>query len=191
MWRTEMALWVGAGLCCLAGLFPVMEGRWAGAVALAQFPATPAVVAAAHTAEHGKTMNAAVVGRLEIPALGLDVPITPDIDALDLTRGVGHVRGTAMPGGLGTVGLAGHRDTYLRALRRVTLGMDVKLIDEHGTYHYTVGRTEVVTPDQVSVLAVGDKPKLVLITCYPFDYVGAAPKRFVVHADLVSVSPDD
>ncbi len=132
-----------------------------------------------------------MVGRLEIPALGLQVPITPGIDALDLTRGVGHIQGTAMPGGLGTVGLAGHRDTYLRALRRVALGMDIKLVDQHGVYHYTVDRTEIVTPDQVQVLAIGDKPKLVLITCYPFDYVGAAPRRFVVHADLVSVSPDD
>ena len=159
---------------------------------MSHFPARhPQTVLAAAAHARAETDEKAVLGRIEIPALGLAVPITPGIDALDLTRGVGHIAGTALPGGLGTVGLAGHRDTYLRPLRHVAAGMDIRLIDEHGVYHYTVERTQIVTPDQVSVLAIEDKPKLVLITCYPFDYVGAAPRRFVVYADLVSVTPDD
>ena len=192
LWRTEIALWVGAGLCCLAGVFPVAESAWARSVALSDFPAGRSHAAVAPVVSGAKASKAtAVLGRLEIPALGVEVPITRGIDAVDLTRGVGHITGSALPGGLGTVGLAGHRDTYLRSLRRVALGMDIELVDEQGTFHYTVNRTEVVTPDQVSVLFIESKPKLVLITCYPFDFVGAAPRRFVVHADLVSVTPDE
>lgn len=95
-----------------------------------------------------------------------------------------------MPGGLGTVGLAGHRDTFFRALRKVTPTMDVRLIDKTGTYHYVVDSTEIVTPNKVEVLAIEDRPELTLITCFPFDYVGAAPRRFIVRAHLLSASPD-
>jgi sortase A len=93
-------------------------------------------------------------------------------------------------GGLGTVGLAGHRDTFLRPLRRITPGMAIRATDATGVYHYVVDSTEVVMPEQVEVLSVRARPELTLITCYPFNYVGAAPKRFIVHAHLVSVAPD-
>jgi sortase A len=68
--------------------------------------------------------------------------------------------------------------------------MDIRLIDRTGTYHYRVSSTEIVTPDKVSVLDIQSTPGLVLITCYPFSYIGKAPKRFVVHAELLSVAPD-
>ena len=58
-----------------------------------------------------------VIGLLEIRPLGLSVPITAGVESSSLLRGVGHVEGTALPGGLGTLGLAGHRDTYFRPLR--------------------------------------------------------------------------
>ena len=132
----------------------------------------------------------AVIGRLEIPALQLSVPVTTGVEPASLLHGVGHINGTAMPGGLGTLGLAGHRDTYLRALRNVTIGMDVRVVDASGVYHYTVDSTEIVTPEQVEVLAIQSHPELTLITCFPFTYIGAAPKRFIVHAHLNSVAPD-
>ena len=109
---------------------------------------------------------------------------------MSLTQGAGHIPGTANPGGLGTVGIAGHRDTHFRLLRKASIGMDVRLIDRSGTYHYRVTSTEIVTPQQVSVLDILSEPGLVLITCYPFGYIGHAPKRFVVHAALVSAAPD-
>ena len=127
---------------------------------------------------------------MEVPQLGLTVPIMADFDPESLRRGVGHIRGTAVPGGLGTVGLAGHRDTYFRPLRSITRGMSIRLIDGEGTFRYEVDRTEVVLPEQVQVLDIQDRPELTLITCYPFDYVGAAPKRFIVHAHLLSLTPD-
>ena len=59
-----------------------------------------------------------------------------------------------------------------------------------GVYRYVVDSTEIVMPEQVSVLDISSRPELILITCYPFNYVGPAPKRFIVHAHLVSVAPE-
>jgi len=132
-----------------------------------------------------------VVGRVEIPAIGLVTPLLAGDDSTSLSEGAGHIPGTAYPGGLGTVGIAGHRDTHFRQLRKAAKGMDVRLIDRTGTYHYRVSSTEIVTPDKVSVLDIQSTPGLVLITCYPFSYIGKAPKRFVVHAELLSVAPDE
>jgi sortase A len=131
-----------------------------------------------------------LMGKIEIPALGLKAPITADYDVESLRKGVGHIPGTAIPGGLGTVGLAGHRDSYFRSLRRIAPKMDIRLTDRTGTYHYIVDSTEVVLPERVQVLDMVERPELTLITCFPFEYVGAAPKRFIVHAHLLSASPD-
>lgn len=131
-----------------------------------------------------------VIGRIEIPALGLTAPITRDYDVNSLRKGVGHIPTTAEPGGLGTVGLAGHRDSFFRPLRRITSKMEIRLTNKSGVYHYVVDTTEVVNPDQVRVLDTASRPTLTLITCFPFDYVGAAPQRFIVHAHLLSVVPD-
>ncbi len=133
----------------------------------------------------------AVVGRVEIPALHLSTPLLAGDDSMSLTQGAGHIPGTAFPGGLGTVGIAGHRDTHFRKLSHVAKGMDIRLIDHTGTYHYQVTSTEIVTPEQVSVLDILSEPGLALVTCYPFSYLGHAPKRFIVHATLVSAAPDE
>ena len=131
-----------------------------------------------------------VMGRIEIPALALSAPITDDFDTGSLRHGVGHIPGTAVPGGLGTVGLAGHRDTFFRPLRNIAPKMEIRLTDRTGTYHYAVDSTEIVSPDKVQVLNIAARPELTLITCFPFDFVGAAPRRFIVHAHLLSASPD-
>jgi sortase A len=133
---------------------------------------------------------ATVMGRIEIPALALSVPILSDYESSSLLKGVGHIPGTAMPGGLGTLGLAGHRDTYFRPLARIKPQMDIQIVDGEGTFHYSVDSTDVVKPDDVAVLDIQSRPELILITCYPFYYVGAAPLRFIVHAHLLSALPD-
>lgn len=188
--RAEVALWVVACLCALLCCFYLLEGATSLLAARLNFPRLPSHVQMAETADRSRSEQGDVIGWLDIPALRLSVPMITGVEPMSLTRGVGHITGTALPGGLGTVGLAGHRDTYLRTLRRVTVGMDVELIDRTGVYHYTVERMEIVTPDQVSVLDIQATPKLTLITCYPFDYVGPAPRRFVVYATLDSVAPD-
>jgi sortase A len=133
---------------------------------------------------------AAVIGRIEIPQIALSVPLMASISKDGLLRGAGHVPGTALPGGLGTIGIAGHRDTFFRPLRRIRPGMQIKVIGAAGAYRYRVDSTEIVDPEEVKVLDIASRPMLTLITCYPFNYIGAAPRRFIVHAHLLSVAPD-
>ena len=135
----------------------------------------------------GSVTPGAVMGNIRIPALKLTAPITKGIESISLIRGVGHIPGTALPGGLGTMALAGHRDTFFRGLGRIKPDMLILVRDASGSYTYSVDRTEIVTPDQVRVLDIVERPQLVLVTCYPFEFIGAAPKRFIVHAHLVSV----
>ena len=124
----------------------------------------------------------AVIGRLEIPSVKLSVMVLADDNARSLRLGAGHIPGTALPGTPGNVGVAGHRDTVFRALRGISRNDRITLTTPAGTYLYQVQFTRVVNPDDVQVLASSAQPSLTLVTCYPFYYVGAAPKRFVVHA---------
>ncbi len=127
-----------------------------------------------------------VLGRLEIPALKLVTPIVDNADDDSLMLGAGHVRGTAMPGGLGNFVIAAHRDTYFRPLAGIHAGMRMQVVTADSTYVYVVDGTRIVLPDEVDVLDMGDVPQMTLITCYPFHYVGSAPKRFVVRAHLLN-----
>ena len=130
-----------------------------------------------------------VIGRLEIPRLQLSVMVREGADEGTLSRAVGHIPGTALPGKLGNVGLAGHRDTFFRALRNIREDDTIELQTTHGAYHYIVKSTKIVTPRDVSVLEASGGDTLTLVTCYPFYYVGSAPKRFIVHAAQVAAIP--
>ena len=122
------------------------------------------------------------LGVLEIPTLRLSVPVLEGTDDLILDRAVGHIRGTAPPGGSGNIGLAGHRDGFFRGLKDIHVGDEIELHSRGGTSHYLVDGIQIVPPTDVSVLDAGDKPSLTLVTCYPFYFVGSAPSRYIVHA---------
>jgi sortase A len=130
-----------------------------------------------------------VIGRLEIPRLKLAVMVREGADEGTLSRAVGHIPGTALPGNIGNVGLAGHRDTFFRALRNIRGGDLIDLQTTAGTYRYLVKSTRIVTPRDVSVLQASGGETLTLVTCYPFYYVGSAPRRFIVHATQVGANP--
>ena len=190
--RIETLLWIAgfgcASVCLLTAVHASSARRVAAQIEVAGAP-KPAVAAPEKGHPSADAIDG-VMGRMEVPELGLTVPIMTDFDPESLRRGVGHIRGTALPGGLGTVGLAGHRDTYFRPLRRIAAGMSIHLVDTHGSFRYEVDWTEIVSPEQVRVLDIQDQPELTLITCYPFDFVGAAPQRFIVHAHLLSLTPE-
>lgn len=135
------------------------------------------------TAGLGLSAPRSTIGRLEIPRLGLSLIVREGVDAETLRLAVGHIPGTASPGDTGNVGLAGHRDTFFRRLRNVRAGDEVRLTTVDGRYTYHVRSTSVVAPDDTSVLDETARPTLTLVTCYPFYFVGAAPKRFIVHAE--------
>ena len=127
-----------------------------------------------------------LLGPMEIPALSLSTTIVED-DAMNyLLLGAGHIRGTAMPGGLGNFVVAAHRDTYFRPLQGIQRGMKIRVVTADETFTYVVDSTKIVDPKEVDVLDMGDVPEMTLITCYPFHYIGAAPKRFTVRAHLAS-----
>jgi LPXTG-site transpeptidase (sortase) family protein len=123
-----------------------------------------------------------VVGRIEIPRVGLATMILVGVSQRTLALAVGHIPGTALPGKTGNVGLAGHRDTFFRSLAGIHLDDAIVLTTLEGSYKYHVKSCEVVGPHDTGVLADSNTPILTLVTCYPFHYVGPAPKRFIVHA---------
>ena len=130
-----------------------------------------------------------LIGRLTIPRLHLSAIVREGTAEKTLRVALGHVPGTALPGMPGNVALAGHRDRLFRPLREIRPDDLIRLESLTGTYVYRVEKTEIVRPRNVSVLRVSPQPQLTLVTCYPFYYVGAAPKRFVVTARLISVIP--
>ena len=123
------------------------------------------------------------VGRIEIPRLRVSAIIKVGIDARTLQLAVGHIPGTALPGDDGNVGLAAHRDTFFRRLRDIETDDEIRLTTPEGSYTYRVARTDIVQPRDVWVLDPTDYPALTLVTCYPFNYVGSAPQRFIVRAE--------
>lgn len=126
-----------------------------------------------------------VLGRLEIPRLGVSTIVREGEDARTLQLAIGHIAGTALPGAAGNMGLAGHRDTFFRRLREITPGDVIRLVAVEGIYTYVVEATQIVDPDDVWVLDPTPEPSLTLVTCYPFTYLGDAPERFIVKAKLV------
>jgi sortase A len=127
-----------------------------------------------------------LIGRIEIPRLRVSAIVRAGSDARTLRLAVGHIPGTAFPGEPGNVGLAGHRDTFFRRLRDIRSDDEIRLLTAEGTFTYHVAETTVVLPEDVWVLDPTNQPTLTLVTCYPFTYIGAAPKRFVVRAALNS-----
>jgi sortase A len=128
-----------------------------------------------------------VEGRIEIPRLGVDGTIREGADDDTLAVAVGHIPGTALPGAAGNVALAAHRYGYFKGLRRVRKGDRITITTPVGVFHYAVDRIEIVEITDVQVLDPTPDPTLTLVTCYPFDYIGAAPQRLIVRAHRTDV----
>ena len=127
-----------------------------------------------------------LIGRIAIPRLGISAMVKEGVDDRTLGLAVGHIPATAMPGETGNIGLAAHRDNLFRGLKDIARDDEITLTTLDKTYVYRVASFSVVNPEDVSVLAPGDGEKtLTLVTCYPFYFVGHAPKRFVVRARQV------
>ncbi len=121
---------------------------------------------------------------LRIPSLPLEVPVYSDTSEMNLDRGAGRIPGTAGLEQSGNLGLAAHRDGFFRKLKDAEIGMEMLL--EHGgrTQRYHIVEISIVTPEDGSVLAPTSRPSITLVTCYPFYFVGSAPKRYIVRAEL-------
>jgi sortase A len=131
------------------------------------------------------------VGRIEVPRLNLRAIIAEGTDARTLRRAVGHLAGTPLPGEAGNVVLAGHRDTFFRALKDIREDDVVRITTPRGRFEYVVEATAVVEPTRTDVLDATALPSVTLVTCYPFYLVGDAPDRFVVRARLIGAGAGD
>lgn len=185
----EMFLWSAAAVllgvyACVyleRNVYQAFE-MWSFDRALQRMPAPHAVPAA--------LPPGAPIGRIEIPRLGMRAMIVNGTSATTLRRAVGHIEGTPLFGSWGNVGLAAHRDTFFRALRDIRRGDTIEIDTLQGAYEYVVDATRIVGPDDTAVLDASGRPTLTLVTCYPFDYVGPAPRRFIVQAYRAAAPSD-
>lgn len=195
--RAERALW-GAGAFLLVGSLGWKAfGAWsakrdldrfdrvAGAAVEAAEPVDMSLWSEARRKGYEESLSrdlGPTIAVLSIAKLRLTVPVLEGTGAITLDRGAGHIEGTAAPGSDGNVGIAGHRDGFFRPLKDVSKGDVVELRTSSGTSTYIVDELKIVDPGEISVLDATSRPTLTLVTCYPFYFVGSAPKRFVVRA---------
>ncbi len=137
-------------------------------------------------AEPHLPINGEVLGRITVPRLNLRAVILEGDSRGVLDKAIGHLPGTAMPGEWGNVALAGHRDRLFRPLRDIRVGDSIAIESFGGSFDYEVVSTFVVPPTSTEVLHSTNQRELTLITCFPFNYVGAAPNRFIVRAREVA-----
>lgn len=129
-----------------------------------------------------------LLGRMEIPRLGVSMIVAEGTGEATLRRAGGHIAGTALPGHPGNIGIAGHRDTLFRPLRNIRQDDVITVTTLQGEYQYRVVSTKIVSPTDVTVLTSDRQEILTLVTCYPFYFVGPAPDRFIVRAERVTNS---
>lgn len=129
---------------------------------------------------------AEAIGRLSVPRLHLSAMVREGVDPKTLQLAIGHIPSTALPWQRGNVGVAGHRDTFFRGLKDLKAGDEIRLATLNGDFRYVVESLIVVEADNAEALAASSENVLTMVTCYPFNYVGAAPRRFVAMARQVS-----
>jgi LPXTG-site transpeptidase (sortase) family protein len=154
--------------------------EWLNRSILARRPGPPVSRPVYPRVSHGD-----VLGRLTIPRLNLSVMVFEGDDAAILKQGAGHIPGTTLPDEIGNFGIAAHRDTYFRPLRLISPNDLIEFTTPKGVSRYTVTDTGVVLPFDIQVLAKAPYRNMTLVTCYPFYYLGSAPKRWIVHAKQI------
>ncbi len=176
----EAALWIVGALALGSGVRALLEARLYQSAQRAALQRSLSPAAAPDRPV--PPLDPAVLGRLDIPRIGLHAVVREGTDRGTLRIAVGHIEGTARPGEPGNICLAGHRDSFFRGLASLKPGDRLRLTAPSGTFVYRVERRQVVGPEDVAVLGPTLSPTLTLVTCYPFSFIGPAPRRFVVTA---------
>jgi len=189
VWAERALIAVGAafGLWCAV---TIMEARYFSSLPVPSSPVSARMLPGEGPDTNGGTRQSSLargtwVAKLEGPSVSLAATVLEGSDEATLNRAAGHIEDTALPGQHGNVAIAAHRDTIFRPVRNLRVGDPLVLTTADRVYHYRVTRLRVVDPDDVAVLDPADHSTLTLVTCYPFTFIGHAPKRFVVSADLV------
>lgn len=184
-WLVHWFEWLllGVGLGCLGSYaYEVVEARRFQAEQAAAF----ALVSAVPASEVPAIQAGALVGMLDVPRLKLTTAVIEGDDDTALKRAAGHLPDTPLPWQEGNSAIAGHRDGLFRPLKNVAVGDEILFRTGREELRYRVSATTIVEPDDLSVLAPRSTAALTLITCYPFHYIGPAPKRFVIHAERLA-----
>jgi sortase A len=187
--RTLQWVLTAAGILCLGWCVLVFSRAWRYQSQHTDTPpqTSQAPVAPPETAPPAPRLPSELpigepIGRIEVPRLRLSAAIANGDDDGTLRVAIGHLPDTPFPWEPGNSALAGHRDTFFRGLKNIRVNDDLRLTTPYGDFTYQVTRTVIVMPDDLSVLDPTDEQTLTLVTCYPFSYVGHAPKRFIVQA---------
>ena len=126
-----------------------------------------------------------VMGEVIIPSISLKYPLIHGTLEEHLAKGIGHYAGSVYPGEGGNVIISGHRDTVFRNLGDVKIGDSITINTSYGSYTYKASSTRIVDKDDRTVIVPSNKEMLTITTCYPFSYIGSAPKRYIVIAQFV------
>jgi sortase A len=157
--------------------------------AVDRLPSQSARLAFAARAFARKVSNGDPIGRIRLPAAGVNEVMVQGTDTADLRSGPGHYPSTPFPGQSGTVAVAGHRTTYgapFRHLDAVRAGDRVQLTMPYGLFDYRVERTRIVKPTALWVTHAVGYDRLILSACHP---LYSAAQRIVVFARLVHAVP--
>src|SRR4030095_3111161 len=183
-WSRNVFLIIGLLALSYVG-FALLDARLYQAEQARRFERALKETNLARAESHGIAVSeGSTLGRIEISSVGLTAMILEGTDEGTLRLAVGHIRGTPPPGQQGNVALAGHRDTFFRGLRKIRVNDEITLTTLSGSYRYRVDSTKVVKPEETEALE-DDGDILTLVTCYPFNFVGSAPRRFIVRARRV------
>lgn len=125
------------------------------------------------------------VGHLSVPSVGISNVVLNNISGEALAFGPGHLSNTALPGESGNIVIAGHRDSFFRPLKKIKAGDLIKLESKLKTEYYNVIEIVPTNADDIFWVENTDHDYITLITCYPFNYIGAAEDRFIVRAELI------
>jgi sortase A len=196
-WLERALVGIGAALALWSALTVAQAGFFSS---LPVPPARPAVARlpgeepSSHAASPTVSARAGLragdwVARLEVPRVDLAATVLEGSDDATLSRAAGHIEDTALPGQRGNAGIAAHRDTIFRPVRNLRIGDVMTVTTADGAYDYRIDQTMIVNPEDVYVLDPTDHATLTLVTCYPFTFIGHAPKRFIVKASLVAERP--
>ncbi|MCM2531468.1 class D sortase [Neobacillus pocheonensis] len=124
-----------------------------------------------------------IVGILAIPKIKAELAIVEGTNPDDLKKGVGHYKGSYFPKDNGQIVLSGHRDTVFRHLGELKIGDTLEIKMPYGSFTYTITHTKIVDSKDTSIITLQHKQEeLILTTCYPFHYIGNAPKRYIIYA---------
>ena len=190
VWVSRILIAIGLVCLCYVSVVSVHTWQYQRAaksridetVSIVRPPAARAeVIEAAKPVEIGE-----IIGRVDIPRLRMSAAVAEGDDDKTLGKAVGHLPDTPLPWDRrGNVAFAAHRDGLFRALEGIRLNDDVRVVTTRGDFHYRVTKFHIVDPDDVWVIAPTETPSITLITCYPFSFIGNAPRRFIVKAELV------